>query len=151
MAGITFNDGTGSVTLRGIIGAPYNRFRSLTPNRVPVGPAVSRLSTGQRTLWRYRTDFTGSLEFPHISARTYGGESGTIRAGRLMAHLLNGGTCDLLYEDDVSTPNLTGCWLTDGTTPALVLEDSRAMLYTLSLSLTHGTTPFLAIYGGLLP
>jgi hypothetical protein len=151
MAYLGFNDGSGYVALRGIIPAPGNRFRGFTPSQVPIGPSVAPLSTGRRTQWTYRTEFRVALELPFLSARTTMGESGTVRAGRLIAHLLRGGLVDVFVEDGVDVAGKLNCWLTEGAEPSLTLENPQDMLYTLSVSLSRGGDPFVALYGGLLP
>jgi hypothetical protein len=148
MAGITFNDGTGSVTLRGVFAAPFDRFRNFAPTVMPVGPTVTRLSDGARSLWEYRTDHLVSLQLPYILARVYGGESGTARAQRLMLHLMRGGAVDVLVEDGTTAAN--SCRLAEGSTPTLELEDPRVMSYTFAATFRSGTR-FTALYGGLAP
>lgn len=148
MAQLTFNDGTGSVSLRGVLPAPIDRFRGFSPTVQPVGPSVTRLSDGTRSLWEYRTDYLVSLELPFISPRVYNGESGTLRAHRLILHLLRGGTVDVDVQDGTTAANTAR--LAEGSTPSLVLESPQDMLYTFSATF-RSATRFTAIYGGLIP
>jgi hypothetical protein len=115
---------------------------------MPVGPTVTRLSDGTRSLWEYRTDHLVSLQLPYISPRVYGGESGTARAQRLILHLMRGGAVDVLAEDGVTPAN--SCRLAEGATPTLELDDPQAMLYAFAATFRSGTR-FTAIYGGLVP
>jgi hypothetical protein len=148
MAGITFDDGTGSVTLRGIFPAPLDRLRGFTPRTVPLGVSVSPITTRRPTFWSYGTIFAVSFELPHLSQRMGGGESGVSRANRLIAHLIRGGVCSLLVEDLVSTAAVSNCYLLDGAQPELTLANPQDLLYSLSLTLANTTTPFVANYGG---
>jgi hypothetical protein len=150
MAGLTFNDGTGSVTLRGVLAAPFNRFRNFSPTLNMAGVSVSSIGTGRTTLWEYRNDFLVSLELPFISPRGFGGESGTNMAQRLIRHLQRGNTVSLLVEDDVATASVTS-WLAPGASATLTLENPRDMLYTFAATFANTTTPYLAVYGGLRP
>ena len=151
MAYIGFNDGSGYASLRGVFAGANTRFRNFSPRTVPVGVAVSSLETGRRSFWRHRTDHLVDIELPFISARVYDGESGLARANRLAVHLLRGGLVDLAVEDDSSTPIVVGCWLADGATASVALEDRVAMFYTFSATLANNTTPFFATYGGFRP
>jgi hypothetical protein len=148
MAGFTFNDGTGSVTMRGVFAAPYDRFRNFSPTVNIVGPAVTRLSDATRSQWEYRTDYLVSLELPYISPRVYSSEAGTLRAHRLILHLLRGGTVDLLVEDGTTAANT--CRLADGAVPSLTLDSPQDMLYTFSATF-RSATRFTCLYGGLVP
>lgn len=150
MAVITFNDGTGSVSLRGVFGAPYHRFRNFTPTTVPVGDRVTSIGTGQSARWVYRREYRVSLELPYISPRTYDGESGTTRAQRLIAHLESGGTVTVNVEDDVGTAPYTA-WLAEGSSATLTLENPQDMLYTFSATLAQTATYWSALYGGVRP
>lgn len=58
-------------------------------------------------------------------------------ADRLVAWLLQGGTCTVDPGDYVGTPAYTNCSLMPGTTPQLVLSDRRELEYTLTLSLIN--------------
>lgn len=148
MAQLTFNDGTGSVSLRGVFAAPGDRFRGFSPTVVPVGPVVTRLSDATRSLWEYRTDYLVSLQLPHISPRVYGGESGTLRAHRLILHLMRGGTVDVDVQDSTTAVNTAR--LAEGSTPTLELENPQDMLYTFSAAF-RSATRFTAFYGGFVP
>ena len=149
MAYLGFNDGTGYVTLRGVFAAPMNRFRSFQPSAIPVGPSVDSLATGARTLWQYRTDYLVALELPFISPRSYGGESGVLRAQRLCLHLLAGGAVDVGVEDDAATA-VNSCRLAPSAQPSLSLESPQDMLYTFA-STFRSSTPFVSVYGGVRP
>lgn len=151
MAALEFNDGSGNVALRGALPAPANRFRSFTPAVLPIGPSVTNLSSGRMTQWTYRTEYRVSLDLPFISARVYNGESGTTRAQRFIAHMVKGGVCTVDVEDSVGSAAKLNCWLAEGTTPTLSLEDPSAMFYTLSITLARGGDPFVAVYGGFVP
>ena len=148
MAFIGFNDGSGYVSLRGVFAAPMNRFRGFSPSVTPVGPTVTRLSDGTRSVWEYRTDYIVSLQLPFISPRVYSGEFGTVRAYRLMLHLMRGGVVDVGVEDASSPTN--SCRLAEGATPTLALDDPQSMLYTFAATF-RSATPFTAIYGGFVP
>jgi hypothetical protein len=151
MASLDFNDGTGPVTMRGVFGAPYDRFRNFSPSVLPIGPTVSPLTTKRPVQWVYNTIYPVTLELPYISPRVYNGESGTIRAQRLMRHLMGGGLVDVVVSDSVGTAPFANCWMLDGTTPSLTLESPQDGLYTLSVTLARGGNPFVAVYGGLVP
>jgi hypothetical protein len=147
MAYIGFNDGSGYVELRGRLPAPLNRFRSFSPTSQPVGPSVTRLSDGTRSLWEYRTDELVSLELPFITPRVHSGESGTARAQRLILHLMRGGAVDVAVED--GTTAINSCRLAEGSTPALVLESPQDRFFTFSATF-RSATRFTALYGGFL-
>jgi hypothetical protein len=151
MAALAFNDGSGTASLRGVFAGGNNRFRGFTPTVLPVGPSTLDMSTGRSTMWVYRTEYRVTLELPNISPRVYDGESGTVRAGRLIAHLMRGGLVEVAVEDSIGTANNLNCWLAEGSVPALTLENPRDMLYSFSATLARGGDPFVAVYGGLLP
>lgn len=147
MATIGFNDGSGYANLRGVFAAPFDRFRNFTPTRLPVGPLVTSIGTGRSVQWRYRLEYRVSLTLPHLSARVASGESSLVRAGRLVAYLIDGGAVDLAVEDDISTANVVS-WLAPGSTPEIVLDDPQSMLYSLSATFANTTTAYTAGYGG---
>lgn len=149
MAEIGWNDGA-SVTLRGIYDAPYDRFRNFSPLPNEVGPIVTSLGTGRSSQWRYRREHRVSLELPYISGRVYNGESGVLRAQRLIRYLIAGGAVDLSVQDSVGTATVV-CWLAEGTTPTLTFEDRSAGLYTFAATFANTSTPFVAVYGGVQP
>jgi hypothetical protein len=151
MASLDFNDGSGAASLRGVYEPPFDRFRSFTPDVMPIGPSVSPIATKRPTQWVYGTIYTVTLELPYISQRVYNGESGTARAQRLMRHLIGGGLVDVVVSDSIGTAPFANCWMLADTRPSLVFEDRAAGLFTLSVTLARGGNPFVAVYGGLVP
>lgn len=139
MTYITFNDGEGTMYLRSQWASPANRFANWTPeNYRPVGAtdeAGVTLANETVHVFTVRTDHGASFDMPGLAA---GAEAdGPLDlADRLVAHLLNGGTC-AVYTEDNDAASYTNCGLRPGTSPEIRQTDARAIEYTLSLSLLN--------------
>ena len=131
---IDFTDATGAATLTNSKQTPADRFANWTPFVLSIGDSAARQSDGALTMFRTRTDYGAAFELRMIPSS--GANSKLTIAMRLIAHLMNGGTCAVTTGDAASSAYAT-CGLTPGTTPQLVMSDKRAIEYTLSLSLLN--------------
>ena len=145
---ILFTDGVGAATLESDYPAPACRFVGWTPITAPQGEAGHAEETGARTMsrtsWRYGASFA-------IAGLGMGVASGSALdiADRLVGHLLNGGQCQVITEDVLSSSYDT-CGLMPNTVPRIVLSDATNLEYTLSLSLINldaDPVPMSAYYG----
>lgn len=136
MAQIQFTDSVGAATLRNRNPAPADRFTNWTPLTRPVGDVRTARGTGARHMFKARTDYAASFQLADIPVKQTSGLYYVEIADRLVAHLLDGGTCSVQPEDGTGTVYAT-CGLLEGTTPELVLSDRRAILYTLSLAVVN--------------
>lgn len=157
MAYIQFTDATGTAVVAGaapVAARPLaGRFCNWTPKTRPVGDAATAIGTGARFMFRNRTDYGASFELRGISAHyspTYGLHPNEA-ADRLVAHLLNGGTCQLATEDNAGTVYATvGLW--PDAEPELELSDPKALEYTLRLAVVRldgVAAPLVCRYGRL--
>lgn len=148
MAGtIEFTDGDGTALLSNgmtiVAGGVGARFRGWVPFTRPIGPMETALGTGRSYRFAFRTDYGASFamdEIPNTSLDI---------ALRLMAHLLNGGLCEV-STGDLATRVYPYCAIAPGTEPELVLQDPTTLHYSLSLSLINVDPtpgPMLCIYG----
>lgn len=131
---ITFNDGA-AATLKNGKPSPADRFANWTPMTRPFGPTANRLADGALTRIRLRTDYGASFELRGIPIATVGGVREVEVADRLVAWLMNGGTC-VVNTDDASGNSYT-CGLMPGTTPSLTQSNSNLLEYNLALSLIN--------------
>jgi hypothetical protein len=133
---ITFTDSVGAATLKNGKTSPADRFANWTPMSRPVGDVGYSLATGAMTRVRVRTDYGASFELRNIPVATVS----TVRlvevADRLIAHLLNGGTC-AVNTGDASSSAYATCGLMPGTSPSLQQSNSSLLEYDLSLSLIN--------------
>lgn len=136
-ASITFTDGTGAATLMNDYPAPADRFSGWTPMTRPVGDAVTRLGDGALVMFVERTDYGASFSLEGIPVKASSGGTNLVAvADRLVAWLLQGGTCSVTTNDSLGSTYAT-CGLWPGSTPTLQLSDKRNLLYTLSLQLVN--------------
>lgn len=133
---ITFTDAGGATTLKNGKPSPGDRFANWVPMSRPVGDAAFRLSDGAMTKIRIRTDYGASFELRNIPIAAVGGVRLVEIADRLVAHLMNGGTCAVNTGDSIASSYAT-CGLMPGTMPTLAQNDPALLEYTLSLSLIN--------------
>lgn len=136
-ASIAFTDGTGAATLTNDYPAPADRFGNWVPMTRPMGDSANTLATGALVMVRYRTDYGASFELAGIPVKASSGGANLVAiADRLVAWLLQGGTCAVTTNDSLGSAYPT-CGLWPGSTPSLTLSDRRNLLYTLSLQLIN--------------
>ncbi len=134
---ITFTDTIGAATLLNAYPAPASRFSSWTPMTRPFGDKVSRLSDGAITMFRYRTDYGASFELPGIPVKHPVTSVNYVAvADRLIAHLLNGGTCSVTVGDTPGSVYAT-CGLWPDASPELRMTDRQLFEWTLSCQLIN--------------
>jgi hypothetical protein len=134
-ARLTFTDDVGAATLQSDWPSPADRFGNWTPIKRPVGDSANRLS--DETLYMFRTSWRYGASF-EIRGLGMGAAAGSALdiADRLIAHLLNGGSCAVFTEDKLSSSYAT-CGLMPGVAPSLQQTDARSIEYTISLSLIN--------------
>lgn len=132
---ITFNDGA-AATLTNGKPTPGDRFSNWVVQTKPVGDTANRQSDGALMMFAFRTDYGASFELSQIPIATAAGVRMADVAARLLAWLLQGGTC-AVNTGDVETNSYATCGLMPGTTPSLTLSDKKNLEYTLSLSLIN--------------
>ena len=137
MASIAFTDGIGAATLVNNFPAPGDRFANWTPITRPYGDSVSRLSDGAITMFVTRTDYGASFDLVGIPVKAQTGGTNLVAvADRLIAWLMQGGTCSVTTGDSLSSVYPT-CGLWPGSTPTLRLTNTKTLEYTLSLQLLN--------------
>lgn len=133
---ITFTDDVGAATLTNGKAVPADRFANWTPMKRPIGDVAFRLSdealTRIRTSWRYGASF----ELQNIPVAAVGGVRNVEVADRLIAHLLNGGTCAVNTGDTASTSYAT-CGLMPGSEPTLAQTNRGPIEYSLTLAVIN--------------
>lgn len=136
MAAITFTDAIGTATLRPRVAT--GRFGNWAPMTRSVGDSATALGTGALHLFRFRIDYGATFSLGGISAHKDVATGLFMHevADRLIKHLLEGGTCTVLTEDN-SGNTYTPCGLLPGASPSLELSDARLLEYTLTLGLVH--------------
>ena len=140
---IVFDDaGTdGDMILRGSAPGPATRAENWIPaNYRPKSDGAHVLANERRYVFEpLGKQYGASFEVRRIAMVEI--------ADRLIAHLLNGGTCELYLED---TPNAsyTNCGLMPDSTPTLTLSDPVNVEYTLAVALINSDgDPMTAHYG----
>lgn len=138
---ITFTDTIGAATLKNGKPSPADRFSNWVQRTTPTGEIAYRQSdlapTRVRFGWRYGVSF----ELRAIPLDAVSAVRMVDVADRLIAHLLNGGSCVLNTGDSATTVH-SGCTLMPGTEPALTMSDPVNLEYTLSLSLIGASRLF---------
>jgi len=129
---IVFNDGVSATLVNGQP-SPADRFADWTPRTIPIGESANPQASAQRSMFLFRTDYAAAFSLPMITST--GASSNLLVALRLVAWLLNGGTCTV-NTGDASAAVYT-CCLSAGTTPNIKLSDKANMEYTLDLDLTN--------------
>lgn len=132
---ITFTDTFGAATLQSDYPEPASRFANWTPSSAPVGAAAHVLA--DETMYRFRTSWRYGASFDVVGLKM-GAASGSSYdlADRLVAHLLNGGSCSVYTEDKAASTYLI-CGLMPGTQPSLRQTDRSIPEYALSLALIN--------------
>lgn len=148
MAYIVFDDGDGDRTLRSSLPAPADRLSNWIPaNYRPKGDGAHTLASERRYVFEpLGKEHGASFELRGIAMGAVVGGPLDI-ANRLVAHLLNGGTCEVHLEDtpDASYDN---CCLKPETTPTLTQTDATHLEYTLALAVINlDGDPMTAHYG----
>lgn len=134
MARIEFNDGAAAV-LESAWPAPGNRFANWVPLSRPSGHHAHTLADETLHRLTLRTDYGASFDMPGLRMGDEADAPLDI-ADRLVAHLINGGTCAVYTEDALGSTYLN-CSLLPRTTPALRQTDARHLEYALSVSLLN--------------
>lgn len=133
---ITFTDDVGAATLQSSYPEPACRFSNWTPTKRPVGDSAHDLADEGlhmfRTSWRYGATF----QVEGLAMGSWPDTSPLNIADRLIAHLLNGGTCAVITEDAYESTYST-CGLMPGTVPSLAQSNRRSIEYTLTLALIN--------------
>lgn len=145
---ILFDDGSGDAIVRSSWPSPADRAQNWIPaNYRPKGGGAHTLASEQRHVFTpLGVDHGASFEIRGIAM---GAEiDGALDAAdRLIAHLLDGGTCEVHLED---TPNASydNCCLKPETTPTLTQTDATHLEYTLALAVINlDGDPMTAHYG----
>jgi len=133
---ISFTDGIGAATLVNSKVAPGDRFANWTPVTRPFGESGPRQSDGAISMFVFRTDYGASFELPMIPSIENAGVAMVDLADRLVAWLVQGGTCSVQTGDNDSNV-YANCGLMPGSKPELKLTDKVLLEYTLSLSLIN--------------
>lgn len=144
MARITFTDAIGRVDFTNgydtFAQGVASRFGNWTPFQRPIGAAATSLGTGARSLFRFRTDYGASFEMTEIPALNLAA------ALRLQAHLLDGGTVQVVTDDALGRVYDTCCLAPDADV-GLSLADRTDLVYTMTFTLVNlGGTPMLCDY-----
>lgn len=135
-ASIAFTDGIGAATLTNVLPSGAARFSNWVPTTKPVGATAVRQSDGATTMFVFRTDYGATFDFEHLPVKTIGGVRAVDIAARLVAWLMQGGTC-AVNTGDVEANSYATCGVMPGSTPTLRLADRKTLEYTLSLSLIN--------------
>lgn len=133
---ITFTDAVGAATLTNGKVFPGDRFGGWEPHTIPIGTAVARQSDGAISMFVFRTDYGASFELRAIPSRTTAGVSQNQIADRLVAWLLQGGTCSIATGDAEANVYPT-CGLKTGSSPTCRLSDPPNLEYTLALEVVN--------------
>jgi len=133
---ISFTDAFGAATLTNQKPFPADRFGAWEPHTVPIGTAVARQSDGAISMFIYRTDYGASFELRAIPSLEIAGVSMNQIADRLVAWLLQGGTCSISTGDADSNVYPT-CGLKVGSSPSCRLADPQMLEYTLGLEVVN--------------
>jgi hypothetical protein len=136
VAQIQFTDSVGAATLRNGHPAPGDRFAGWTPVHNPIADAVVALGTRATHSFRFATEYGALFRLEHLPMRQTSGVYYVEIAARLVAHLVDGGTCSVQPEDGSGTVYAT-CGLLPGTRPELAMSDRGPLLYTLSLAVVN--------------
>lgn len=131
---ISFTDSIGAATLTNGKPFPANRFDNWTPITRPYGDLVHRQSDMTPSSFRLGTVYGCSFELSKIPQRTTDTFRYVTIADRLIAHLLNAGSCTV-NTGDSDTASYSSLYLMPGLQPSLTLVDPNQLEYTLSLAL----------------
>jgi len=133
---ISFADAFGAAVLTNGKPAPADRFGNWVPVSKPIGESASRQSDGAITMFVFRTDFGATFELAQIPVASIASIRLVDVAARLVAWLLQGGTCSVT-TGDVEGHVYATCGLMPGSSPSLTMTDRRNLEYTLSLALIN--------------
>lgn len=114
---------------------PASRFANWTPRKRPVGDSAHVMANEQRYMFRTSWRYGATFEIRGIQMGAAAGSALDI-ADRLIAHLLNDGTCSVYAEDALGSSYVT-CGVMPGTEPELVPADRRKIEYSLALALIN--------------
>lgn len=132
---ITFNDGAAATLTNGKT-SPGDRFSNWAIMTRPVGDVCYRLSDEALTRFTTSTRYGASFELRNIPIASIGGVRNVEVANRLIAWLMNGGTC-AVNTGDAGSNSYATCGLWPGSEPSLALTDARLLEYTLTLSVIN--------------
>lgn len=124
------------ITLTNGKATPGDRFSGWMTKTTPIGDSAERQSDGARSMFIYRTDYTAAFDLAQIPVAKVNGERLVDYADRLIAWLLQGGTCSV-NTGDVEANSYATCGLAPGETPGLTLTDRVNLEYTLHLALLN--------------
>lgn len=130
---IVFDDGT-SATLTNGKSYPGNRFDNWTMTPLFRGTRAHRQSDLTPTAFSTSRLTSASFQLSKIPSRTTGGLRYLTIADRLIAHLLNAGSCTV-NTGDTDTTIHTSLYLVPGFEPTIALSDPNQLEYTLTLAL----------------
>jgi hypothetical protein len=144
LARITFTDALGRVDFTNgydtLAQGVASRFGNWTPFQRPVGAVATGLGTGARAMFRFRTDYGASFEMTEIPALNLAA------ALRLQAHLLDGGTVQVVTDDAFGRVYNTCCLAPDADV-GVTLADRSDLVYTMTFTLINlDATPMLCDY-----
>jgi hypothetical protein len=130
---ITFNDGVARTLTNG---KPYpaNRFDNWTMAPIFRGTVAHRQSDLTPTAFSTARLSSCSFQLSKIPSRTTSALRYLTVAHRLIAHLLNAGSC-VVNTGDTDTTTHSGLYLLPGFEPTITLTDPGQLEYTLSLAL----------------
>lgn len=133
---ISFTDGVGAATLSNGKPGRGAQFANWTPLTRPYGTSVTRLSDRATMMFKFGEDYGASFDLRSIPVAAVAGVRMVEVADRLIAWLLEGGTCSVATGDSVSSTYAT-CGIAPGTTPSLRPSNSTFLEYDLSLALIN--------------
>lgn len=130
---LVFTDSGGAATLVNGKPVPGDRFSNWVTETRPIGSTAARQSDGAISMFVVRTEYGASFELAAIPSLKVAGVAQSDLADRLIAWLMQGGTCTV-NTGDADANVYTSVGLKPGSTPSLRLTDRQMMEYTLSLS-----------------
>ena len=130
---IVFDDGA-SATLTNGKPYPANRFDNWTTSPIFRGTRAHRQSDLTPTAFSTARLSSCSFQLSKIPSRTTSALRYLTIADRLIAHLLNAGSCTV-NTGDTDTNSYSGLYLVPGFEPQITLSDANQLEYTLTLAL----------------
>lgn len=131
---ITFTDSDGAATLTNGKPYPANRFDNWTMAPIFRGDRKHRQSDLTPTAFSTTRLTSASFQLSKIPSRTMSALRLLTIADRLIAHLLNAGSCTV-NTGDTDTSSYSGLYLLPGFEPTITLADNNQLEYTLTLAL----------------
>lgn len=134
---IIFDDGgdTAALAVQSDYPVPACRFSNWVPMTRPIGHVGVALADERQFMFTRRTDYGATFQV--MGLRSGAGPTSMVDlANRLIAHLMNGGTC-AVYTEDALGSNYTNCGLWPDSQPSLDLMDPVTLEYQLTVQLLN--------------